>query len=298
MSTTISRLRAANPAPVQIDRGQSVAAREALERILSEPHPEAHRRRRRVRSRLPRGGVAVVIALGLAGGGAAVAATNPFGWWSSNPDSAKFELNPAAHARTPGAYAIGCRAVAGGLVCAPARLDSLGRPHARGQLYLVGGAVQQVNPPGLFTRVHFLRALGKLPPAEALKLRRDLARVPNSFFTELRIASRFQTYGSGQTDRMPPPGIPEILTCEQVPSGLSCQDLNGDRAAPIGAGVYFAQPAADWQPAPPQRPDYGLPPGIHFTRAEYQVLFDLARFAGTTHASGSTRIHAVRARSS
>ena len=75
MSTTntIDRLRAANPANVQSERAHSDAARVALERILREPPTSRRDARRRLPARLPRGGVAVAIALGLAGGGAAFA---------------------------------------------------------------------------------------------------------------------------------------------------------------------------------------------------------------------------------
>lgn len=295
MSTTISRLQAANPSPVQADRGQSAPAREALERILIEPQGAPRRLRRRLRTRLPRGGVAVAIALSLAGGGAAFAATNPFGWWSSNLDQAKFAINPSAHAQAPKAFSIGCRGAGDGRsVCQPARLDSLGRPHARGQLYTQIDTIQQPNRASLFTRANFLRAAQKLSPARAAKVRRDLSRVPDIFFTELRLASRYQTYGVGGSGRVPPAGVPEFLVCEQAGGNISCQNLNGDERAPVGAAVYAAQPAADWRPAPAQRPDYGSPPGIHFTRAEDQVLIDFLRY-GTTTSSGSTKVHSVRA---
>ena len=159
--------------------------------------------------------------------------------------------------------------------------------HARGQLYTKFDTIRQVNPPRLFTRAHFLSAARKLPAAEAAKFRHDLARVPDSFFTEMRLASRYGTYGTGGPgQRVPPRGIPELVVCEQLGSGLSCQNLNGDEHAPIGAGVYGAMSAPDWVPAPPQRPDYGLPPGIHFTRAEYQILIDLGGLATSTHSSG------------
>lgn len=293
MSLTISRLRAANPVRVEADRGRSAIAQAALERILNDPRTTTPPRRKRLRARLPRGGVAVALALGLAGGGAAFAATNPFGWWSSNPNVAKYALNPSVHVRTPTAFAINCRS--GGaprLVCQPAAVDSLGRPQAHGQLYTKIDTIHQPNPASVFTRVNFLRAARKLPPAQAAKLRHDLSRVPDSFFIELRLASRYGTYGAGGPgQRVPPPGVPEFLVCEQVGSALSCQDLNGDEHAPVGAGVYSAQPASDWRLAPPQRQGPFLPPGIRpFSRAEVQVLIDVTRFS--TSSSGGARVRA------
>lgn len=287
MTPTIDRLRATNPFPTEPDRGRTVTARDALERMLREPQREPRRARSRLLGRLPRGGVAVAIALGLAGGGAAVAATNPFGWWSSNPGQARFALNPSAHARTPTAVSIRCRS---NVVCAP---------RGPGQLYTRIDTINQPNPASLFTRAHFLSAIPpalashRLTAAQAAKFRHDLARVPSSFFTELRLASRYITLGAGGANSpVPPPGVLMFLACEQVASGLSCQNLNGDQGAPLGAAVYGAVPAPDWRPAPPQRNDYFLPPGIHFTQAEYQVLFDLVRFATTTSTDG-TRNHAA-----
>ena len=287
-TNTIDRLRSANPVRLESDLAHSDAARVALQRILEEPQSTPRRARNRLRSRLPRGGVAVAIALGLAGGGGAFAATNPFGWWSANPDQARYQLNPAAHARTPSAPTIGCRSG----ICVP---------NGHGQRYTRIDTLHQPGPADLWTRANLLRATEKaladhrLNAAEAAKIRRDIARVPESFFAEMRVAMRFGTYGGGTTNRVPPPGVPEFLVCEQARSGLSCQNLNGDRAAPIGAGVYMAQPASDWRPAPPERQDYGLPPGIHFTRAEYQVLIDLAK--GTSTSSGGSKVRALPKRS-
>lgn len=279
MTPTLDRLRAANPFPTEPDRGQSVTARDALERMLREPQPEPRRAPRRLLGRLPRGGVAVAIALGLAGGGAALAATNPFGWWSSNPGQAKYALNPLLRARTPTATVIGCYS----LRCVP---------NGRGQLYTRIDTIRQPAPADLWTRANFLKAIAQLQASRrvtaggAARFRRDIARVPDSFFTELRLALRYGTYGSDQSARVPPPGTPEFLVCERIGSGLSCQDLNGDRNTPVGAGVYSALPASDWRPAPLQRPFYGLPPDIHFTRAEYSVLMDLIRYATTTSTGG------------
>jgi hypothetical protein len=125
---------------------------------------------------------------------------------------------------------------------------------------------------------------------EATKFRADLARVPDSFFTEYRLASRYGTYYSGSLNSrgqtlVPPPGEPSLLVCENAGPGLSCQNLNGDLTAPIGAGVYSAQVGPGWRVAPRHRQHAGLPPGIHFTAAEYQVLIDMGRYATVTATS-------------
>lgn len=284
-TNTIDRLRAVNPAREETDRADTPVARAALERILSEPRGARHRPGRRLRTRLPRGGAAVAIALALAGGGGAFAATNPFGWWSSNPNEARFAINPSARVRTPSATTIGCRSG----VCLP---------NGRGQIYTWIDTIQQPGPANVWTRKNFLKAIAKalaghrLTAAQAARIRRDIGRVPDSFFSEMRVATRYQTFGGGPVDRVPPAGVPEFLICQQVGRALSCRNLNGDEQAPLGAGVYGALPAPNWRAAPRQRPDYGLPPGIHFTRAEYQVLIDLSKSATTS--SGGRRIHAER----
>jgi hypothetical protein len=60
---------------------------------------------------------------------------------------------------------------------------------------------------------------------------------------------------------------------------LTCSNLNGDNAAPVGAGVYMAEPTAHWRPAPASREDAALAPGITFTAAEYRLLIDLVESA-------------------
>jgi hypothetical protein len=231
----------------------------------------------------------VVVAIVVAGGGAAVAATNPFGWWSANSSSARFAVNPAVHVRTPTVFAIRCHTgSAGTLTCAP---------HGSGQLYTKIDTIHLPAPTDFFTRSHFLQAVAhaqathRLSNGQATKFRHDLAQVPDSFFTELRLAARYQTYGGGDS-RVPPRGVPEFLVCEEAGSTLSCQDLNGDKP-PLGAGVYSAAPAPDWRPAPRQRRDTNLPPGIHFTAAEYRLLIDLARGVGSS--STASRVSPQRA---
>ena len=70
-------------------------------------------------------------------------------------------------------------------------------------------------------------------------------------------------------------------------SGLSCQNLNGDEHAPVGAGIYGALPTRSWryERVPPENSN--LPPGVTFTRAEYRVLFDLLRLATVTRSAGT-----------
>ncbi len=275
---SLSRLRASNPARVKEGHGSRPLAQAALERILADPGPPTISARHRRRS--PRG-LTLVLAAMLLGAGAAAATTDPFGWWSPNPDTARYGIDPARRVRTPKPQEISCRRQSsGGFRCAPG---------GSGQHYMKFDAIQ--SPAVLaFSRVHLNAAItqqlaaGNITPAAAARYRADVARVPDSFFTEMRLAGRFGTYGVGEDgprgELVPPIGIPTLLVCENAGSALSCQDLNGDQRAPVGAGVYQAERAADWRPAPPHRRDFALPPGMSsFTKAEDQLLADLLRAA-------------------
>ena len=291
---TLTRLRAANPARVDRDLGRGIAAQATLERIIGEPPPSPGPTSRRVRLRLPRSGLGVTLAVLCLGGGAAFAATNPFGWWSSNPSAARYAVDTHVHVRTPTEQQVSCHAGRSGFTCSPA---------GPGQQYRFVVRVQRPGRLNMITRANFLtwiahaQGIHGLTSAVASRLRADIARVPDSFFTEFRLGARYATV-STDNGRVPPPGVPEFLVCQDSGSTLSCQNLNGDSHAPIGAGIYGAVPAPDWRPNPHSQSSYGLPPGISFTPAEYRLLIDLGRFAISSSNSGGTlhaRAHKVAA---
>ena len=152
----------------------------------------------------------------------------------------------------------------------------------------------------LLASVASRRAAGKMTAAVAARFRADLAAVPDSFFTEVEYAERYGTFGAGGETRdgltqVPSPGIPATIVCEPAASGLTCQDLNGDEHAPVGAGIYSALPTRSWryERVPPE--NLSLPPGVTFTRAEYRVLFDLLRLATVTRSSGTRSATATQA---
>jgi hypothetical protein len=282
---SLNRLRAANPVQIQADLGHTEAAQATLRRILSEPAVAPERRRRRGWwSRVPGGGLGVGLAAVVIGGGAAFAATDPFGWISSSPDTAKYEVNQAVRVRVPYIDQIACHSGGGhGLICSP---------RGSGQRYMWAEKIPQAPPASNFTRANLLKAIAgaqashRLSSAAAARFRADLARVPDSFFVEFRLAARYQTIGTAD-GRVPPAGVPEWVVCQGNRSTLSCQNLNGAQHVPVGAAIFMAQPERDWHRAPRTAPDYRLPPGIRFTRAEYRLLFDLGRDIGTS--SGSAR---------
>ncbi len=279
----LARLRAANPVRVEADRGCTADAQATLERILSDAATR-ERPRRRLWARLPRGGVGVALALAVAGGGAAIAATNPFGWWSTTPGTANYAVNSAVHVRTPTAAEIGCRPeLRGRFTCAAG---------GSGQRYTRFDTIRLSGEGALFTRAGLNRAITweqahhRISGAQAARLRQALARVPATFFAELQVASRYQSIGGG-SGSVPPPGVPDFLVCQGTGTVVSCENLNGDNHAPIGAGVYIGEPGPGWRPAP-ARSEMGVsPPGIQFTRSEARLLIDILRAGLTVHASSA-----------
>ena len=307
----ITRLRAVNPAAVDPDLGREPVAQAALQRILESP-PETASPTARGRPLTSRG-LVLVLAVLVLGVGGALAATDPMGWWSSNPSEAHYRVNPDARVPTPTAQQIRC--TPGGrarLRCTPQqeRCYQVGQRTPFCKLSGTGLPYRKIDaipsPPSnsVFSRTGFTRAIAKalaarrMTAAQAARFRDDLARVPQGFFPELRLAGQYGTYGSGAETKnggtlVPPVGQPATLVCTEAGRGLSCQDLNGDADAPVGAGVYSAVPGPHWRTVRTPRYIGGLPPGVHFTPAEEQVLIDLVRFGTTTSQSSS---HSGRAR--
>ncbi|MGP0048270.1 MAG: hypothetical protein ACLPZR_05385, partial [Solirubrobacteraceae bacterium] len=274
----LARLRAANPERVEPEHGLTPAATATLARILHEPIDEATEARsgghsrarcpgRRIVSRSSR--LIVVLAATVIAGGAALAATDPLGWWSANPTYARYGSNPAVRVHTPTARLIACARSGEVLRCLPATyepvsgVELVNGHRSTAQLYTF---IDAIRPPAHgFTRRAVLadiarrRAGGAMSAAQAARFRADLAAVPDSFFTEFELATRYGTYGVGGETRdgltlVPPAGIPSLVVCEPADRGLSCQNLNGDGNAPVGAGVYGAMTARSWryQRVPPE----------------------------------------------
>jgi hypothetical protein len=298
----ITRLRAVNPAAVDPDLGRDPVAQASLQRILDSPQTAPPARRP-----LTSCGLVLVLAVLVLGAGGALAATDPMGWWSSNSSEAHYRVNPEARVPTPVAQQIRCTAGGGGrLRCTPQqeRCYQVGQraPYCKlsgtGLPYVKIDAISAPPSNSVFSRAGFTQAITKalaartMTAAQAARFRADLARVPDAFFTELRLAGQYGSYGSGSETqngrtRVPPAGQPATLVCTDAGRGLSCHDLNGDADAPVGAGVYSAVPGPGWRTVRTPRYIGGLPPGIRFTHAEERVLVDLLRLGTTTTRSGS-----------
>jgi hypothetical protein len=254
----ITRLREVNPAAVDRRLAREPVAQAALQRILDSPPEPAAPPRRPLRSR----GLVLVLAVLVLGVGGALAATDPMGWWSSNPSEAHYRVNPDARVPTPAAQQIRCTADSGGHLRCTAqqqRCYQVGHhtPHCKlsgtGLPYDKIDAIPAPPSNSVFSRAGFTKAITKalaartMTVAQAARFRADLARVPDGFFTELRLAGRYGTYGSESdttdgTTRVPPASQPATLVCQDAGPALSCRDLNGDADAPVGAGVYSAVP--------------------------------------------------------
>ncbi len=299
LSPSLKRLAAANPVAIDERLGRSPGAQAQLARILA-----TERDAPRGRWRMPRRRVVGVLiaATVLAGCGAVLRATDPFGFWrSSTPGTALFAVDPALHATAPKASEIGCRLTGGvTLACSAA---------AGGIRYrLIDRTFSPVTGGTLIARSSLLRIIDsgvahrQLSATAARRLRLDIAAVPDAFFTALREMERFQSMQSGASAAngkalVPPADVPVLIVCQQQHAAIGCRNLNGDEQAPIGAGIYGAEPAADWVTNASTSVDTPQGTGERmvvailghpFTAAEVRLLVDLARQARpvTTHSRG------------
>ena len=285
LAPSLARLAAANPAAVDDRRGLTPQAQSTLARILSTER-EGARRWRWPRRRV----VAVLIgATVLAGCGAALRAADPFGFWrSAAPDTARFGVSPGDHVVAPRASEIGCRlAAAKTLTCTPG---------VGGIRYSMIHDTTFAAVPAWFNRASALRAVSKAVAAGQISargagvLRSDLKAVPASFFPDFRELGRFQTLqsqnGSNGSERVPPHGVPLLIACQQMGAAIDCEELNGNEATPVGAGIYSAVPEPDWITIPSPSPNAELRSsqrlilavfGHPLTRSELRLLMDMVR---------------------
>ena len=286
---TLERLSRANPVQPDDSLGESPAGRAALQRILatdrSARRPAKPRRFRGHGGRL----AIVLLAAGLLAVGGAVAATDPFGLFrSTNPGTAVFGVDPSRHVKPPTVSDIACPSTGGQTFDCGADLS--------GQRYTL---VDHVFSNPTITRALMLGAIrqerraGQISASGAERLDADIAAVSDEFIARFNVMMHFGTFSTsfGSGSKVPPVGVPSLLVCESAGTALSCRDMNGDDSAPVGGGIYAAEPAPDWRPAPPQQSNstwqlevaiLGHPP----TPAELRFEIDLVRY-GTSSGSGS-----------
>jgi hypothetical protein len=289
---SLSRLASLNPVAVDDELGRTQDAQAVLKQILaSEPEAAAPRRAPRIPGRR----LIIVLAAMMLAGGAAFAAADPFGWRSANPDTALYRSNPAQHVRPPTILDVRCRRVSTN--------DFQCGPRLHGRPYLLIDHIEASPKANVFSRPAIQRSVaqslasGRISRATARRVLADLARVSDSFLTQLggRNGNGYGSYEGGPDPThsgiqlVPPPGVPSFLVCQPAGALLGCQDLNGDAKAPIGSGVYQVQKTADWRPAPPRQRN-PQPPGFRsLTHADLRLMRDLVTFltTSTTTTSGS-----------
>lgn len=294
---TLERLARACPARPDDTLGETPIARAALERILATERGPARRRRARRHGRRM---AIVLVALLLLAVGGAVAATDPFGLFrSANPGSAIYGVDSSRHVTPPTVRSVGCPHATEQRFACGARLA--------GQRYAL---IDHVWSDPTLTRTQMLAAVrkerraGQISAAGAQRLDADIAAISDAFIAQFNLMAHFGTYsvsfGSTGTGRVPPVGVPSLLVCETAGPALSCRDMNGDDSAPVGAGIYAAQPARDWRPAPPQQPDPGYELEVAIlghppTAAELRFEFDLVRYGTTSSGTSPARPHSAPA---
>jgi hypothetical protein len=250
MPDSLQRLRAVNPARVDPTAAQSAPARATLERILAEPRT-TRGPGRLTRWMKPRRATAVAVAAIVLGGGA-VAAADPFGWWSADQNTARYAVAFQTTTTGPSAPRLVCDGSGSQPACAPAA--------ASGRAYVRMGTVQPVPADRLSAaslRAEIARrvAAGQLSAADADAARSAVATTPAAAFAEARQALAFGSLtanvtGPGGKVIVPPAGVPEFLACSDAGGQLACRDLNGDTAVPVGAAIYRADPTGDWRADP------------------------------------------------
>jgi hypothetical protein len=285
-TTTISRLASANPARPDDELGRSPEAQATLRQILAEERePDTAPSARRALPSSRR--LVAVLAVLVLGTGTAFAATDPFGWWSANPQTALYQTDLTRHVTTPTATGVNCTPLTGGLFQCAAR--SAGRP------YRLIDHIQAVhaNPfsrSAITASVNQALQAGRITPAIAQRIRTDLSRVSDQYLATLYTPHGYGSYGLAQPDtgrgRVPPAGVPSFLACQMSAGKIICRYLNGDQA-PAGSGIYEASPTADWRPAPPARTQPSAPARATPTPAEMQLLSDILRYLTASSSSSS-----------
>jgi hypothetical protein len=208
------------------------------------------------------------------GGGAAVAAADPFGWWSGDQNTARYAVAFQTATTGPTAPRLLCTGSGATLRCAA---------HASsGRAFTRMGVVQAVpaealGPASLRAEVARAVARGQLSAADADAARAVIAAAPATAFAEARQALAFGSLTADVTGPdgrviVPPDGAPEFLACSGAGEPPTCRDLNGDTAVPVGAAIYRADPTGEWRADPGASSAAGSPAGLRLSPAATRLL--------------------------
>lgn len=198
---------------------------------------------------------------------------------SSNPGEARFSIDPTTTVTWPAPDRLGCaEAVHGEFSC------SAGADEAR-----VYESFGRVEPQEEVTRERVLVGLadaeqtGSVSHERAEEIRGLIDDVGDDFFEKVGVLFTLRAVASPHqvrpgVYRVPPAGVPQIVTCRPDGSGFACQALPAATDVPVGAPVYGLRESPDWveRHVSPQAPDlnaliaavFGRP----LTPAEEQLL--------------------------
>jgi hypothetical protein len=235
--------------------------------------------------------------------GAAVAATGYtfFDWLhAANPGEARFSIDGTRTVSWPAPEQLACDNAGEGEFSCEAGTN--GR-----RVYESYGRVEkefEVTRERVMAGLAEAEQQGLVSHARADEVRALIAAVEDEFFAKLNVLTSLSTVASPRqvrpgVYRIPPKGVPQIVTCRPEGSAYSCRDLAASTGVPVGAPTYGLRESKDWvettQASSATRFDelvesiFGRP----LTRAEEQLLRVFttpAAGAGTGGASESETV--------
>jgi hypothetical protein len=192
--------------------------------------------------------VAAATLLLLAGGALAANQFGLFDWLSSsNPGEARFSIDGSKTVAWPAPERIACDEAGGGEFSCAA--GGSGR-----RVYESYGRVEKEFE---VTRERVLAGLaepernGIVSHEEADEIRALVVAVGDDFFEKMNVLSSLSSVASPRqvrpgVYRVPPQGVPQIVTCRPDGSVYSCRDLAASTDVPVGAPIYGLRESTDW----------------------------------------------------
>jgi hypothetical protein len=192
--------------------------------------------------------VAAAALLLLAGGALAANQLGLFDWLSSsNPGEARFSIDGSKTVAWPAPERIACdEAGEGEFSCG---VGGSGR-----RVYESYGRVEkeiEVTRERVLTGLAKSEQNGIVGHEEADEIRALVAAVGDDFFEKMNVLSSLSSVASPRqvrpgVYRVPPQGVPQIVTCRPDGSAYSCRDLAASTDVPVGAPIYGLRESPDW----------------------------------------------------